>query len=494
MQSIFHADVAIVGAGLAGLSAAVRLQSLGIQPLILEAQSQPGGRVSTLRLSESQTIEMGATWFHGTEGNAAFDIALEAKLLPKPDKRVVRICHKDMSYTELVLSSDGKLVRNGIASKLSSDQMIPVANSYVDALAQLEKTRYSDVPDRSVQDHLKENVAWDQMTHTQKSIFRCCDLLEAAVNGCSGGTRALSCRHFGDYVTLSGDNVEPPQGGMTSIVNILLGKLDRDCLLLNTEAESVIWDGEGNNFRPNVKLSNSSTVLSGCVIWTPSLNVTKRAHKIGVFNPGLPTEKVRALEGRAQGIVEKAVALLEGDLENAIPNCAMPIIWDDEPLGDGKEQCRHWSRGIYALIYDDRKQTVSFWPSGEFAEELCLLSEQEAQREVEQVLGVLYDQEVRIRKLVLTNWGGNAFVGGSYSFPAVGCDANAVQTIASPLPSAHRPLLCFAGEATHEKYYSTMHGAIESGYREADRCASFLAALEMTKRDGCVEYGYGISS
>lgn len=30
-------------------------------------------------------------------------------------------------------------------------------------------------------------------------------------------------------------------------------------------------------------------------------------------------------------------------------------------------------------------------------------------------------------------------------------------------------MLCFCGEATHEHYYSTVHGAWESGEREADR-------------------------
>eukprot|EP00177_Eucheuma_denticulatum_P003190 GFKZ01005750.1.p1 GENE.GFKZ01005750.1~~GFKZ01005750.1.p1 ORF type:complete len:477 (+),score=40.43 GFKZ01005750.1:374-1804(+) len=474
MQSVLHADVAIVGAGLAGLSAAVRLQSLGVQPLVLEAQSQPGGRVSTLRLSPSQTIEMGATWFHGTEGNAAFDIALEAKLLQKPDREV----DEGVSYTKLVLSTDGKLVMEGTTQTLSSDQMIPIADSYVDALALLEKASYRDLPDRSVQDHIREKSGWDRMTGTQKSIFRCCDLLEAAVNGCNGGTGELSSTRLMDYVTLGGDNVEPPQGGMTSIVNTLLSKLNRDCLLLNAEAESVSWGGPDDKFRPSIKLRDGGTVLSRCVIWTPSLNVTKRACNTGLFNPELPMEKVRALEGREQGIVEKAIAVLERGIENVIPNCAMPIVWVDEPPIDGREQRSHWSRGIYALTYDDRKQTITFWPSGEFAQTLCLLDDQEARLQVEQVLSMLYDQEVRLRKLVVTNWSGNPFVRGSYSFPAVGCDANAVQTIASPLPSVDRPLLCFAGEATHEKYFSTMHGAIESGYREADRCASFLAASE----------------
>jgi monoamine oxidase len=35
------------------------------------------------------------------------------------------------------------------------------------------------------------------------------------------------------------------------------------------------------------------------------------------------------------------------------------------------------------------------------------------------------------------------------------------------LPTPHR--LLFAGEATHPKFYSTMHGARSSGLREAER-------------------------
>lgn len=32
-----------------------------------------------------------------------------------------------------------------------------------------------------------------------------------------------------------------------------------------------------------------------------------------------------------------------------------------------------------------------------------------------------------------------------------------------------RPILQFAGEASHPYFYSTVHGAIETGFREADR-------------------------
>ncbi|KAJ8945013.1 hypothetical protein NQ317_009907 [Molorchus minor] len=41
--------------------------------------------------------------------------------------------------------------------------------------------------------------------------------------------------------------------------------------------------------------------------------------------------------------------------------------------------------------------------------------------------------------------------------------------LATPLTRDGRPVVQFAGEATHPHYFSTVHGAIESGYREGDR-------------------------
>ena len=42
--------------------------------------------------------------------------------------------------------------------------------------------------------------------------------------------------------------------------------------------------------------------------------------------------------------------------------------------------------------------------------------------------------------------------------------------LAKPLTNvAGHPVVQFAGEATHDYYYSTVHGAVESGWREAKR-------------------------
>jgi len=42
--------------------------------------------------------------------------------------------------------------------------------------------------------------------------------------------------------------------------------------------------------------------------------------------------------------------------------------------------------------------------------------------------------------------------------------------------------LFFAGEATHGHFYSTVHGAVESGWREADRILQLIQSRADTPR------------
>lgn len=68
-------DVAILGTGWSGLSAARSLQAMGKNVLVLEAQNRRGGRALS-RTIDGMIVDVGCSMIHGYDkGNPARDIA-----------------------------------------------------------------------------------------------------------------------------------------------------------------------------------------------------------------------------------------------------------------------------------------------------------------------------------------------------------------------------------------------------------------------------------
>jgi monoamine oxidase len=57
-----RAEVVVVGAGFAGLAAALELQDAGASVIVLEARDRVGGRVLTVELDNGELAELGAEW------------------------------------------------------------------------------------------------------------------------------------------------------------------------------------------------------------------------------------------------------------------------------------------------------------------------------------------------------------------------------------------------------------------------------------------------
>lgn len=82
---------------------------------------------------------------------------------------------------------------------------------------------------------------------------------------------------------------------------------------------------------------------------------------------------------------------------------------------------------------------------------------------------VNYTEPVRI---LTSKWHTNKYSRGAYSSRSLATDKTkaSAKKLSTPLRNALcLPLVLFAGEATHENYYGVVHGAVESGYREAQR-------------------------
>lgn len=68
-------DVAVVGAGIAGLAAADVVARAGLRTVVLEARDRVGGRIWTSNRWSDLPVDLGASWIHGTDGNPVYDEA-----------------------------------------------------------------------------------------------------------------------------------------------------------------------------------------------------------------------------------------------------------------------------------------------------------------------------------------------------------------------------------------------------------------------------------
>src|ERR1700681_1019724 len=68
-------DVAVIGAGAAGLGAAHALENSGLSAIVLEARGRVGGRGHTIMAAPGITFDLGCGWLHSADQNSFVKIA-----------------------------------------------------------------------------------------------------------------------------------------------------------------------------------------------------------------------------------------------------------------------------------------------------------------------------------------------------------------------------------------------------------------------------------
>nr|KAF6458007.1 hypothetical protein HJG63_014893 [Rousettus aegyptiacus] len=196
------------------------------------------------------------------------------------------------------------------------------------------------------------------------------------------------------------------------------------------------------------------------------------------FEPPLPTEKAEAI--RKVGFGTNNKIFLEFAEPFWEPGCQhIQVVWEDaSPLQDAAPAMRDtWFRkliGFLVLPSFPSAHVLCGFIAGLESEFMETLSDAEVLQALTHVLrrATGNPQLPAPRGVLRSRWHSAPYTRGSYSYVAVGSTGDDIDLLAQPLPmGGEKPQLqiLFAGEATHRTFYSTTHGALLSGWREADR-------------------------
>ena len=133
--------IAVIGAGISGLTAARRLDSAGASVTVFEARNRIGGRIWT-DTSLGLPLDLGASWLHGDDGNPLVALAAEQGMnsLVTDDDYVLR-------------GQDGRTLRDRDLPDWFED-VVTIQQDYGASTADINWSAYEDDPDYDGEDRL----------------------------------------------------------------------------------------------------------------------------------------------------------------------------------------------------------------------------------------------------------------------------------------------------------------------------------------------------
>ncbi|KAJ8924282.1 hypothetical protein NQ315_007074 [Exocentrus adspersus] len=465
-------SILIIGAGPAGIAAAARLLEKGFRNLtILEAESRIGGRIRSVKFGDA-FVDLGAQWCHGEEDNAVYDLVKDLDVL-KPSGTSKKFYH-----------SSGERIDDELSHQLF-DIMDSVYSANGNRLVSDDLT-VGDYCVRNYNRTLYQKYAHDKRKRELALIT--IEYFHHRVLSYEGSFSWFEPAARNDYRDCAGNLMLNWNGlGYKTVLEVLMKKFPNnsralpidDKLFLNKEVTKIRWKRKS----VTVVCADGSIYLADHVIFTPSVGVLKEK-AFTLFEPSLPDVKNQAIGNIGFGAVMKVALLFSKRWWRE--ETGFSFIWSendkwsvlrdlpDDPSWLG----RSWVTYLYAVETAENNPNVLFgWFTGNFIPLIEQLPEKDLVDGIDYVLKKFLSRSYQIikpNKIIRSQWYSNPRFRGVYSFQTVRCRRGKGDTsaniLAAPLTNVeeNRPVVQFAGEATHPYYFSTVHGAIETGYREAD--------------------------
>ncbi|XP_066499511.1 polyamine oxidase (exo-N4-amino) 1 isoform X2 [Hoplias malabaricus] len=459
--------IVVVGAGVAGLGAAIKLKELGFTDLTLvEASDVFGGRIAKANIGKSW-VDTGAQYIHGaSKENPFYCLLRKFEFLNQVHDEGNTMFYRqhgqkvDDVFAECVYETGERIIRHRGNSSGSS------LGEHFAEKAQCVIEDWNTNNKEHVQSVLAL-VAKDYLLSIAASDLHC-----------------VSKDSWKYYVNMGDDlNVE---GIMFQILEKLAEDLSQESLVLNKEVVKIEWDGSfpgsDNRVYPvRVVSKDGDEILADHVIITVSLGCLK-VQASTLFNPSLTPEKMEVIDKLPFGNIAKVFLEYE---EPFWPSdvSRISMIWDEDSVDSVSTNQTQWLKHLNSFTVMKPKERFGniliAWCPGDVADMIETMPEKE--------LSTAITEHIRIfsgipnipppKSVLRTQWRTNNFTRGSYTFIPVGVDAQVMDVLAQPLVGSKDPSkglqVLFAGEATIKTLYGTVHGALISGHREAERLAKY---------------------
>jgi monoamine oxidase len=438
-------DLIVVGAGAAGVTAAVKVARLGFSVLIVEARNRIGGRMFTLRDPVGKgPIELGAEFIHG--------------LPPELWKPLVRH-QSDIAEVagEPWCSVNGQLSKCKFFSSVESILKKMNCRGKDESFLNFLDRRFPNSNANSNKQEARRRAL------AYVTGFNAADPNKVGVHWLVQSMRAEE--------QIEGDRAFRSRNGYDDLLDIFRQELIESGVRVQTETvvKSIAWSRGRATVTARQDRKSLRLVAKRVLITLPLAVLQAPGRGSGAirFSPNLPSKKLEALKTLQMGKVIRVTLRFR------------TRFWDT--IRPDKNSSETLSRMNYLFTHDnwfptwwtrmpDRVPILTGWAPARSAERLSGKSQSFVVEQALSSLGsALKIRPGRLASLLedayFHDWQNDPFSRGAYSYGAVGSDG-AQRDLASPLENT----LFFAGEATDTTGHNgTVHGAIVSGHRAASQ-------------------------
>ncbi|MDN3563333.1 NAD(P)/FAD-dependent oxidoreductase [Paeniroseomonas aquatica] len=422
-------DVAIIGAGAAGIAAARRCGELGLTCLVLEAGARPGGRAFTESDSLGAPFDHGASWVHVAEHNPMTPLAAALGFTrfdgPRRQREILLIGDRRATAEERrahdAACDAWEAAAEARAAEPGPD--IPIA-------AAVPRDGHGGSPWAATASHWLGSIICG--VEPERNSLR--DYIDTGLDG----ENPQLAEGFGTLVARLAEGL--PIRLASPVRRIRAGRI----ITVETAGGAI-------EARAAIVTVSTGVLAAGTI----------------AFEPGLPPAVEAAIAGLPMALLSK-IALRGGGPGS--PLGLPPFARLGRQVQGPADRPMSWMIAPFG-----RDQAIGFI-GGEAAWDLSRRGPAAAEAAARADLARFFGAETVARAFpepaVVTDWGENPLFLGAYTYARVG-QAGARRLLAEAALADGR--LRFAGEACHARYAGTVGGAWASGIAAAEATAATLA-------------------